>query len=138
MDRRSEERDSVLDAFRRWGYLQADLDPVGYLQPEPHPELELTGEIADYARRIYCGKIGAEFMHIPEPEKRRWVEERLEADVIAPDRPHIMMRLIETGVFEQVLQSRYPGAKRFSLEGAIALLPLLDEALDTAGQSGGA
>jgi 2-oxoglutarate dehydrogenase complex dehydrogenase (E1) component-like enzyme len=38
-----EENERVLDAFRRWGYLQADLDPVGHLQPEPHPELELTG-----------------------------------------------------------------------------------------------
>ena len=113
----------------RWGR------PPG-LRPQPQAELELSGEIADYARRIYCGKIGAEFMHIPEPEKRRWVAERLEADVMAPDRPHIMMRLIEAGVFEQVLQSRYPGTKRFSLEGVIALLPLLDEALDTAGQLG--
>jgi len=75
-------------------------------------------------------------MHIPEPEKRRWVASQLEAEVVAPDRPHIMMRLIEAGVFEQVLQSRYPGTKRFSLEGVIALLPLLDEALDTAGQLG--
>jgi 2-oxoglutarate dehydrogenase E1 component len=126
----------VLNAFRRWGYLQADLDPVGHLKPQPLPELELTGEIADYARRVYCNKIGAEFMHIPEPQKRRWIAEQLEAEVRAPDRPHILMRLIEAGVFEQVLQSRYPGAKRFSLEGVIALLPLLDEALDTAGQLG--
>ena len=136
MDTRSEERESVLDAFRRWGYLQADLDPVGHLQPEPLPELGLTGEIADYARRVYCGKVGAEFMHIPEGEKRRWIAERLEAEVVAPDRPHILMRLIDAGVLEQVLQSRYPGTKRFSLEGVIALLPLLDEALDTAGQLG--
>ncbi|MGD0129173.1 MAG: 2-oxoglutarate dehydrogenase E1 component [Terriglobia bacterium] len=131
-----DERDYILDAFRRWGYLQADLDPVGCLEPEALPELNLQGEIADYARRIYCGKIGAEFMHIPLAEKRRWVAERLERDVPVPGRPHIMMRLIEAGLFEQVLQSRYPGTKRFSLEGVIALLPLLDEALDRAGQLG--
>lgn len=136
MDTSREEKERVLDAFRRWGYLQADLDPVGYLEPEAVPELDLAGEIADYARHIYCGKIGAEFMHIPLAEKRRWVAERLEADVPAPDRPHIMMRLIEAGLFEQVLQSRYPGTKRFSLEGVIALLPLLDQALDRAGQLG--
>jgi len=136
MDTHSEEKERVLDAYRRWGYLQADLDPVGCLEPMSLPELNLTGETADYARRIYCGKIGAEFMHIPEVEKRQWITERLESDVIAPGRPHIMMRLIEAGVFEQVLQSRYPGTKRFSLEGVIALLPLLDEALDTAGQLG--
>jgi 2-oxoglutarate dehydrogenase E1 component len=136
MDTHREEKERVLDAFRRWGYLQADLDPVGGLEPEAVPELDLSGEHADYARRIYCGKIGAEFMHIPLAEKRRWVAERLETDVPAPDRPHIMMRLLEAGLFEQVLQSRYPGTKRFSLEGVIALLPLLDEALDRAGQLG--
>ena len=128
--------ESTLDLFRRWGYLQADLDPVGSLLPETLPELELSGKVADYARRIYCGKIGAEFMHIPEAGKRRWISERLECEVPAPDRPYIMMRLIEAGLFEQVLQSRYPGTKRFSLEGAVALLPLLDHALDTAGQLG--
>jgi len=136
MDTSKEERNRVLDVFRRWGYLQADLDPLGDLEPEPLPELDLTGEDADYGRRIYCGKIGVEFTHIPQAEKRRWLAERLEADVIAPDRPHIMMRLIEAGIFEQVLQSRYPGTKRFSLEGVIALLPLLDAVLDVAGQSG--
>ena len=108
MDTRSAERESVLDAFRRWGYLEADLDPVGYLRPQPQAELELSGETAAYARRVYCGKIGVELMHIQQPEQRRWVAERLEAEVVAPDRPHIMMRLIEAGVFEQVLQSRYP------------------------------
>jgi len=136
MDTHREEKERVLEAFRRWGYLQADLDPVGYLEPAVLPELDLRGETADYARRIYCGKIGVEFMHIPEEEKRQWVAERLEADVPAPDRPHIMMRLIEAGIFEQVLQSRYPGTKRFSLEGVIALLPLLDEVLDGAAQLG--
>ena len=136
MDTRSEEKERVLDAFRRWGYLQADLDPVGYLQPALVPELDLAGETADYARRIYCGKIGAEFMHIPLAEKRRWVAERLETDAAAPDRPHILLRLIEAGIFEQVLQSRYPGTKRFSLEGVIALLPLLDQILDRAGELG--
>jgi 2-oxoglutarate dehydrogenase E1 component len=138
MNTASKERELVFDAFRRWGYLEADLDPVGYLQRQPHPELDLQGEAADCARRVYCGKIGAEFMHIPEPEKRRWLAERLEAQVAAPDRPCILMRLAQAGVFEQVLQTRYPGTKRFSLEGVIALIPLLDEALDAAGQLGAA
>ena len=136
MDTGREEKERVLESFRRWGYLQADLDPVGCLEPEAVPELDLAGEIADYARRIYCGKIGAEFMHIPLAEKRRWVAERLETDVMAPDRPHIMMRLIEAGVFEQVLQSRYPGTKRFSLEGVIALLPLAGRGLGQGGAVG--
>ena len=62
------ERVSIFDIFRRWGYLQAQLDPLGqYLPPEPFPELDLDGPDADEARRIYCGTIGVEFMHIPSP-----------------------------------------------------------------------
>src|ERR1700678_2987039 len=60
------------DAFRRWGYLQADLDPLGDLQPVAMPELEVTGPEADAARRFYCGTIGVEFMHIADRERRQW------------------------------------------------------------------
>ena len=60
------EKEQVLDLFRRWGYLEADLDPLGFLKPEPHPELNLDDPEAEQARRCYCGTIGAEFMHIPD------------------------------------------------------------------------
>jgi 2-oxoglutarate dehydrogenase E1 component len=64
----------VLDAFRRWGYLQADLDPLGRLEPAPHPDLdELAGDAAEAGRRHYSGTIGVEFMHIADPDRRRWV-----------------------------------------------------------------
>jgi len=65
------ERERVLDLFRRWGYLQADLDPLGLFRPLAHPELQLTGRFADEARRVYCGTIGVEFSHISDPERRR-------------------------------------------------------------------
>src|ERR1035438_3370551 len=74
----SEKLERVMDSFRRWGYLQADLDPLGHFAPLPHPELDLSGEEADAARRIYCGSIGVEFMHMPDPECRRWIQERME------------------------------------------------------------
>src|SRR5215467_16093973 len=58
------ERERIFDAFRRWGYLEANLDPLGVFQPLKHPDLEgLTGDAAEEARRIYCGTIGADFMH---------------------------------------------------------------------------
>jgi len=47
------EKERVFDVFRRWGYLEADLDPLGFLQPVPHPELEINSEFAHEARRIY-------------------------------------------------------------------------------------
>src|SRR5277367_2783643 len=74
------QRDQVFDAFRRWGYLQAQLDPLDqYLSPVRMPELDLTGPDAADARQIYASTIGAEFMHIPFADRREWIAERLEA-----------------------------------------------------------
>ncbi|HEV8384654.1 MAG TPA: thiamine pyrophosphate-dependent enzyme, partial [Candidatus Acidoferrales bacterium] len=131
-----EEKERVFDAFRRWGYLQADLDPLGFQPQVRHPELALDGEAAQAARRSYCGTIGADFMHLPEPERRQWIQQRLEAEPATPDQSFILERLIRADLFEQVLQSRYLGSKRFSLEGVTALIPLLDVMLDLAGESG--
>jgi 2-oxoglutarate dehydrogenase E1 component len=133
-----ETREQVFDLFRRWGYLEADLDPLGALPPAPHPELDLAGELAEQARRIYCGTIGVEFMHLPDPGQRRWIEKRMEASPPAADRAALLERLVRADVFEQVLQARYIGTKRFSLEGVTALIPLLDEILETAAGHGAA
>jgi 2-oxoglutarate dehydrogenase E1 component len=132
-----EEREGVFDTFRRWGYLEATLDPLGLFEPLKYPDLQgLTGEAAEEARRIYCNMIGADFMHLLEPERRRWIEERLEAPSSQVDQHKILERLIRADLFEQVLQARYLGTKRFSLEGVTALIPLLDSILDEAGEHG--
>jgi 2-oxoglutarate dehydrogenase E1 component len=120
---------AVFDAFRRWGYFEANLDPLGFMRPLDHPELRLDGEEAARARRIYCGTIGAEFMHIPNPEQRQWVIDRMESAPTEPDRAQILERLVRADLFEQVLQTRYLGTKRFSLEGISGLIPLLDSIL---------
>jgi len=133
----SEDRDRIFDAFRRWGYLEANLDPLGLLEPLKSPDLAgLTSEAAQEARRIYCGTVGADFMHLPEPERRRWIIERLEAPAQPVDQHKILERLIRADLFEQVLQARYLGSKRFSLEGVTALIPLLDSILDEAAEHG--
>jgi len=132
----SEERERIFDAFRRWGYLEADLDPLKLFKPLKYPDLELTGAVADEARGVYCGTVGAEFMHLREPERRKWITERLEQSAVAVDQNKILERLVRADLFEQVLQARYLGTKRFSLEGVTALIPLLDSILDTAGNSG--
>ncbi len=128
------EKEQVFELFRRWGYLEADLDPLGFLQPEPYPELARDGADAAPARRYYCGTIGAEFMHLPDPERRRWIQQRLESTSSAPHRERILERLVRAEVFEQVLQARYLGTKRFSLEGVTALIPLLDQILEGAAE----
>jgi 2-oxoglutarate dehydrogenase E1 component len=135
-DAPSSERERVFDAFRNWGYLEADLDPLGFLHPQPHPELQLRGDAAHEARRAYCGTVGAEFMHIADPERRRWIQERMEGPQPAVEQERVLDQLIRADLFEQVLQQRYLGTKRFSLEGVTALLPLVDEILDAAGQQG--
>ncbi|HYM09804.1 MAG TPA: thiamine pyrophosphate-dependent enzyme, partial [Bryobacterales bacterium] len=126
----------IPEAFLRWGYLQANLDPLGRLQPQPHSELELAGEAAERGRAVYCGSIGVEFQHIPYPDRCRWVRERMESAPAEPDRRRILERLIRADMFERVLQTRYLGTKRYSLEGATALIPLLDEILNSAAERG--
>ncbi len=131
-----EQRERVFDVFRRWGYYEATLDPLGLFQPQKLADLELTGEAADEARRIYCGNIGVEFMHLPEPERRRWIAEHVEGPELEVSQEKILERLVRADLFEQVLQARYLGTKRFSLEGVTSLIPLLDSILDTAGECG--
>src|SRR5713101_264450 len=130
------ERERVFDLFRQWGYLEAELNPLGLLPPQPHPDLQIDNEWAREARRIYCGSVGAEFMHITDPERRRWIQERLEGPQPAVDQERVLDQLIRADLFEQVLQQRYLGSKRFSLEGVTAMIPLVDEILDAAGQQG--
>src|SRR5271154_1813291 len=129
-------QERVWESFRRWGYLQANLDPLGDLAPAPMPELDVTGPEAEAARRVYCGSIGAEFMHIPDRERRLWVQERMESEVAEPDRARILDLLIRADIFEQVLQTRYLGTKRYSLEGESSLIPLLDSILSAAAEQG--
>src|SRR6201987_5043435 len=133
----SEKQERVWDAFRRWGYLQANLDPLAHFGPLTHPELDIPGEVADAARRIYSGSIGVEFMHIADPERRQWIQGRMEAEQQEPiDRARILDQLVRADVFEQTIHSRYIGTKRYSLEGNTALIPLLDEILNSGAEYG--
>ncbi|MBZ5630100.1 MAG: 2-oxoglutarate dehydrogenase E1 component [Acidobacteriia bacterium] len=134
LERHDAERERVFDLFRRWGYLQANLDPLGmHLPPLPFPELdELRGPYVDEARHYYADAIGAEFMYIPDREQRRWIQERMESEAPQVDRERILDLLLRAELFEQVIQSRYLGTKRFSLEGVTALIPFLDEVMQRA------
>jgi 2-oxoglutarate dehydrogenase E1 component len=131
------ERERTFDAFRQWGYLEGDLDPLGFLRPRPHPDLQIDNEYAREARAIYSSTIGVEINHISDPERRNWIYQSMESGTEEEeDQARILDLLIRADLFEQVLQQRYLGNKRFSLEGVSALIPLLDEILDTGAQRG--
>ncbi|MGC2513314.1 MAG: thiamine pyrophosphate-dependent enzyme, partial [Terriglobales bacterium] len=136
------ERERVFKLFRQFGYLEAELNPLGLLPPQPHPDLEIDNEWAREARRIYCGSVGVEFMHIVDPERRRWIQNRMEARIeaesaaIEVDQDRALDLLVRAELFEQTLQQRYLGNKRFSLEGSTSFLPAMDQVLDVAGERG--
>jgi 2-oxoglutarate dehydrogenase E1 component len=135
------ERERVFNAYRQWGYLEGDLDPLGFLRPRETPELGREGEYAREARAVYSSTIGVEINHIYAPERRQWIYEQMESpsqgfEITEENQNHILDLLIRADIFEQVMQQRYLGSKRFSLEGVTALIPLVDEVLDTAAQRG--
>ncbi|HKO20332.1 MAG TPA: 2-oxoglutarate dehydrogenase E1 component [Acidobacteriaceae bacterium] len=131
------QREAVFEIFRRWGYLQSTLDPLGqYLPPEPFPVATPEGEVAREARSYYCGTIGLEFMHIVSPSQRQWLQQQMEQPAPAVDEQRILTGLIRADLFEQVIQSRYLGTKRFSLEGLTVLIPFLEQLLETGAELG--
>jgi 2-oxoglutarate dehydrogenase E1 component len=130
------EESAALDAYRRWGYFEATLDPLGLRKPPMHPDLPRDGEAVRRAREWYCGPIGVEFMHIPDPVRRRWIQERMERPAPTIDTASVLERLVRADLFEEVLHGRYPGSKRFSLEGVTALIPLLDEMIEQGAAAG--
>jgi len=135
------ERERIFAAYRQWGYLEGDLDPLGFLRARYTPELEREGEHAKQARAIYASTIGVEINHIYSPVRRQWIYDRMEApsqgyEVTAEDQQRILDLLTRADIFEQVMQQRYLGSKRFSLEGVTALIPLVDEVLDSGARLG--
>src|SRR5258708_12655208 len=75
-------------------------------------------------------------MHMADPDRRQRIQERMEAEPAAIDRERALDLLLRADLFEQTLQQRYLGNKRFSLEGNTSLLPAVDEFLDVAGEHG--
>jgi 2-oxoglutarate dehydrogenase E1 component len=135
------ERERIFNNYRQFGYLEGDLDPLGFLHPRATPELDTEGEYAREARGIYSSTIGVEINHIYSPERRRWIYERMESEnqgyeVTEKDQARILDLLTRADLFEQVIQQRYLGSKRFSLEGVTAFIPLVDEVLDTGSRLG--
>ncbi len=94
-------------------------------------------EILDRLRSTYCGAIGIEYMHIPDPEQKQWLQDCMEATMNLwqlddATRHRILGRLIQAEEFEHFLQTRFVGQKRFGLEGLESTIAVLDEVLERA------
>lgn len=86
---------------------------------------------------IYCGSVGIEYWYIQDPEERAWFRDRVESGNPTPAlepglRVHLLEQLVQAESFERFLARRYPGEKRFSLEGAETLIPMLNHLLESA------
>jgi 2-oxoglutarate dehydrogenase E1 component len=98
-------------------------------------------EVVRRLRATYCGAIGVQFMHIGDILVREWLQRRMERTLNRIDLPgavqrRILGRLTDAVLFERFVQRKFTGAKSFSLEGAESLIPLLDLAVEKAGEQG--
>ena len=156
----------LIHAYRVRGHLMADTDPLEYRQ-RSHPDLEVeshgltlwdldrefaTGSFGGEGRRFmklrhilgilrdsYCRTTGIEYMHIMDPEQRKWIQERVERPHTKPPREEqlrILLKLNQAEAFETFLQTKFVGQKRFSLEGGETTIPVIDEICEAAAEIG--
>jgi len=129
------------DAFRRWGYLLADIDPLDRLARTEHPDITDAAAGAEpdeveHWRSVYAGSIGFEFMHMRDRERVHWLRDAIEAGPPPVDGHWVLDRIMSAELFERFLHARYVGSKRFSIDGVAGVIPLLDAVLDAAGHNG--
>jgi 2-oxoglutarate dehydrogenase E1 component len=154
----------LIHAYRTYGHLMADVDPLEYLQ-RSHPDLDVvthgltlwdldrefaTGgfggkkfmklrTILGILRDSYCRSIGIEYMYISDPAERKWIQEHVEIGFTKPERDEqlrILRKLNSAEAFESFLQTKFVGQKRFSLEGGESVIPLTDAIISAAAERG--
>ena len=129
-----------LDA-RTYGFTEADMDRPIFINNVLGLETATLAEITAAVRETYCGTIGVEFMHIQEPAQKAWIQERIESihnqtHFTDEGKRAILERLTAAEVFEQFLNKKYTGTKRFGLDGGEAMIPALEQILKRGGQLG--
>ena len=136
-------REDVPDLDLRFHELtEADMDSVFQTGSLFIGKDEATlSEIVGVLEATYCQSLGAEFMHIVDTAEKRWFQQRIESVRAKPDysneaKKHLLERLIAAEGLEKYLGSKYPGVKRFGLEGGEALIPLMDELIQRSGTYG--
>jgi 2-oxoglutarate dehydrogenase E1 component len=99
------------------------------------------GELVSALETTYCGSIGAEYMHIVSTDEKRWIQQRLESVRSTPNydkatKANILKGLVAADGLERYLSNKFPGAKRFGLEGGDAMIPMLKAMIHRAGEQG--
>jgi multifunctional 2-oxoglutarate metabolism enzyme len=155
----------LINMYRVRGHLIANLDPLGLKEPRTHEELDpnhwgltiwdldrefptggLAGrdvmklrDILGVLRDAYARTIGVEYMHIQEPDQKAWIQQKVEGvhgDTSLDDKRRILSALNDAEAFERFLHTKFLGQKRFSLEGAETLIPMLNFLIDGAADAG--
>ncbi|RKZ88772.1 MAG: 2-oxoglutarate dehydrogenase E1 component [Candidatus Parabeggiatoa sp. nov. 1] len=124
-----------------YGLIEADMSTMFHTGSLHGVDNEKLSDIIKRVKTIYCGSIGAEYMHITETKQKRWIQQRLEEPLATPNftsetKLNILERLTAAQGLEEFLHTKYVGQKRFSLEGGESLIPLLDQLIQHAGAMG--
>ena len=126
-----------------YGFSEADLDRPIFLDGVLGFQTGTIREVLSLLKRTYCGTLGIQFMHIAEPEEKTWLQARFEgADKFAQNgftregKLAILYKLIEAEGFERFLHKRFPGTKRFGLDGGEAMVPALEQIIKRGGALG--
>ena len=124
-----------------YGFTEADYDRPIFLDYVLGLETSTLREILAIVRRTYCGAVGVQYMHISNPQEKGWLQARIEGRdkeiVFTPQgKVAILKKLIEAEGFEKFLHRRFPGTKRFGLDGGEAAIPALEQIIKRGGALG--
>ncbi len=126
---------------KTWGFGPEDMDHEIFIDGVMGLQTASIRQIVSFLQMTYCGKFAMQFMHISNPEQRTWLQQRIEGDKkgihFTPEgRKAIWKKLMEVESFEQFLHKRYPGTKRFGLDGGESLIPAMEQIIKRGGNLG--
>ena len=124
-----------------YGFAESDYERPIFLDYVLGLETATVREILEIVKRTYCGTVGVQYMHISNPTEKAWIQERIEGKdkeiTFTPEgKIAILKKLIEAEGFERFLHKRFPGTKRFGLDGGEALVPAMEQLIKRGGALG--
>ena len=124
-----------------YGFTEADYDRPIFIDHVLGLEYATVRQMLDILKRTYCSTLGVEFMHISNPEEKAWIQERIEGpdkgiEFTENGKKAILQKLIEAEGFEQFIDVKYKGTKRFGLDGGESLIPALEQIIKRGGALG--